>query len=247
MNTFLDYKHDKCFFLLNKIYLSMRMYLKNNSHKKKYKRKIIIIVLIIIIIYVFFYLQKNLNYYYLNYSENEASRIITNAISEATDDEILSRIKNKDLYKVIKNKKGEIEVIEYNSYLVNMFLRDITNNLTKSLSFEENKTNKTAFYIPMGSIFQSPLLNSKGPKIPVRMELVGSIITGINSKVVNYGINNSLIETYVHIEIKERVILPITAKDISIKNDIPISYRIIKGQIPTYYSNNNSSFMMPIE
>ena len=99
----------------------------------------------------------------------------------------------------------------------------------------------------MGSIFQSPLLNSKGPKIPVRMELVGSIITGINSKVVNYGINNSLIQTYVHVEIKERVILPITAKDISIKNDIPISYRIIKGQIPTYYSNNNSSFMMPIE
>ena len=102
----------------------------------------------------------------------------------------------------------------------------------------------------MGSVFQNPLLNNRGPKIPVRMELVGSVLTGVNSKVTNYGINNSLIEIFVHIEVNERVILPVTAKNITIVNDIPISYRIIKGKIPSYYSGTNSSssmYMMPIE
>ena len=117
----------------------------------------------------------------------------------------------------------------------------------KELAKEEDKTNSVAFYIPMGSIFQNPVLNNRGPKIPVRMELVGSVITGINSKVKDYGINNSLIEIYVHVEVRERVILPVTAKDVTIVNDIPISYKLIKGKIPTYYSNSGFSYMMPVE
>lgn len=202
------------------------------------------------IFYSFHILGKNLNHYYLEYSENEASRIITNSISEAVNERVLKQIKNESLYTVVRNKNDEIEMIDYNSYLINIFLRDVTNNVTKYLAEEEEKSNNASFYIPMGSIFQNPLLNNRGPKIPVRMELVGSVLTGVNSKVTNYGINNSLIEIFVHIEVNERVILPVTAKNITIVNDIPISYRIIKGKIPSYYSGTNSSssmYMMPIE
>ena len=80
------------------------------------------------------------------------------------------------------------------------------------------------------------------------MELVGSVLTGVNSKVIDYGINNSLIEIFVHIEVNEKVILPVTSKNITIVNDIPISYKIIKGKIPSYYSNSGNSssmYMMP--
>ena len=230
-----------------KIYINMRMYLKNNK-KNHIKKKIILIILIFILfIYIYNILSKNLNHYYLNYSENEASRIITSAISKAVNDQILKEIKDNDLYTIIRNKDEEIEMIDYNSYLVNIFLRDVTNNIMNYLAMEEDKSNNASFYIPMGSIFQNPVLNNRGPKIPVRMELVGSVITGINSRVKDYGINNSLIEIYVHIEVKERVILPVTAKDVTIVNDIPISYKIIKGKIPSYYSNSGFSYMMPVE
>ncbi len=220
----------------------MKVYLK--SKKSKFKRKLIIIVLLIIVIV---YLQKNLNYYYLNYSENEASKIITNTVSESVNNKVLDIIKNEGLYKVIYNNDNEIEMIEYDSYLVNIFLRDITSNLTKTLSYEEHNNSKAVFYIPLGSIFQSPMLVNKGPKIPVKMELVGSVTTRINSRVKDYGINNSLIETVVHIVITERIILPMSAKNIKVTSDIPISYRIIKGQIPNYYSGTNSSYIVPIE
>lgn len=228
----------------------MRMYLKSNKKRFFKKNIILIFFLMISIFYSFHILGKNLNHYYLEYSENEASRIITNSISEAVNERVLKQIKNESLYTVVRNKNDEIEMIDYNSYLVNIFLRDVTNNVTKYLAEEEEKSNNASFYIPMGSIFQNPLLNNRGPKIPVRMELVGSVLTGVNSKVTNYGINNSLIEIFVHIEVNERVILPVTAKNITIVNDIPISYRIIKGKIPSYYSGTNSSssmYMMPIE
>ena len=228
----------------------MRMYLKSNKKRFFKKNIILIFFLMISIFYSFHILGKNLNHYYLEYSENEASRIITNSISEAVNERVLKQIKNESLYTVVRNKDDEIEMIDYNSYLVNIFLRDVTNNVTKYLAMEEEKSNNASFYIPMGSVFQNPLLNNRGPKIPVRMELVGSVLTGVNSKVTNYGINNSLIEIFVHIEVNERVILPVTAKNMTIVNDIPISYRIIKGKIPSYYSGTNSSssmYMMPIE
>lgn len=228
----------------------MRMYLKSNKKRFFKKNIILIFFLMISIFYSFHILGKNLNHYYLEYSENEASRIITNSISEAVNERVLKQIKNESLYTIVRNKNDEIEMIDYNSYLVNIFLRDVTNNVTKYLAEEEEKSNNASFYIPMGSVFQNPLLNNRGPKIPVRMELVGSVLTGVNSKVTNYGINNSLIEIFVHIEVNERVILPVTAKNITIVNDIPISYRIIKGKIPSYYSGTNSSssmYMMPIE
>lgn len=228
----------------------MRMYLKNNKKRFFIKNIIIIISITILVFYTFYILGKNLNYYYLNYSENEASRIITNSISKAIDDRVLKEIKNNDFYTIVRNKNDEIEMIDYNSYLVNIFLRDITNNVTKYLADEEEKTNNASFYIPAGSIFQNPLLNNRGPKIPVRMELVGSVLTGVNSKVIDYGINNSLIEIFVHIEVNEKVILPVTSKNITIVNDIPISYKIIKGKIPSYYSNSGNSssmYMMPVD
>lgn len=225
----------------------MRMYLKNNRKVFFRRRVFIIVILLFLIGYIYSFLYRNLNYYYLNYSENEASKIITNSISKAIDDKVLKEIDSNNLYNVVRNKNEEIEMIDYNSYLVNVFLRSVTNNIMKELSKEEKKANEAAFYIPMGSVFQHPVLNNRGPKIPVRMELVGSVITGIDSKIKDYGINNSLVEIYVHIEIKERVILPVSAKDITIVNDIPISYKIIKGQIPSYYNGNGVSYMMPIE
>ena len=227
----------------------MRMYLKRYKKKSSIKITILILIITSISIYSMKILMKNINHYYLNYSENEASRIITNSILESINEEVLAQLKNKKLYTIIYNKDNEIEMIDYDSYLVNMFLRKITNNVTKYLSEEENKSNNTSFYIPAGSIFQNPILNNRGPKIPVRMELVGSVITGVSSKVTDYGINNSLIEVFIHIEVNERVILPVSAKNINISNDIPISYRIIKGKIPSYYSgsNNNPMYMMPIE
>lgn len=224
----------------------MRMYLNKNKKRRKKKITIYIISILIILIIIYTYLYKNLNYYYLNYSENEASRIIISTISEAIDDKILKITKEDNLYTFIRNKNGDIEMIDYNSYVMNTFLKDITNNIINALTEKEKSTNKTAFYIPMGSIFQNPILASRGPKIPVKMELIGSVITGIDSKIKEYGINNSLIEIYIHIEVKEKLILPVSEKEIKIVNDIPISYRIIKGQIPSYYGGSGYSYMTPI-
>ena len=214
----------------------MRMRLKGNKVKGVRKR-VIVICIIIVIGYIVFASYKNVSYYYLNYSEKKAKDIIDVAMGKGITTSSLKIINSKDLYRVTKNDKNEITMIDYDSYLVNLFLKDISNNISIALDEEEKDI---AFYVPMGTIFKNPLLNSKGPKLPVRIEMLGSVTTNIETKVKDYGINNSLIEMYIHVVAKEKVMLPIISSDIKIENNFPISYKIIAGKVPNYYGNGIS-------
>lgn len=214
----------------------MRMHLKGNKVKGVRKR-VIVICIIIVIGYIVFASYKNVSYYYLNYSEKKAKDIIDVAMGKGITTSSLKIINSKDLYRVTKNDKNEITMIDYDSYLVNLFLKDISNNISIALDEEEKDI---AFYVPMGTIFKNPLLNSKGPKLPVRIEMLGSVNTNIETKVKDYGINNSLIEMYIHVVVKEKVMLPVISSDIKIENNFPISYKIIAGKVPNYYGNGIS-------
>lgn len=219
----------------------MRMQLKNK--KKVFRSRVIVFfILFLILIYFFYKVTVNISYFYLNYSIREARQIIENAISSAVTDDILFDIKDKNLFNVTMNSSGEIEMIDYDSYLVNVFLRDVTDNIVDTLKKEEINSNRVSFYIPLGSITKNPIFNSRGPKIPVRMEVIGSVLSGVHTKVTEYGINNSLIEMVVRVEVSEKVILPMITDNITVVNEIPFSYKIIKGKIPTYYGDGIGKF-----
>lgn len=229
----------------------MRMNLKNKRKIYKRRKIIFLIVFFLCFFYLFFKISENITYYYMNYSKKEAKQIIEESIGNAITDDVLENIKNKELFTISKNSSNEIEMIDYNTYEVNLFLRDITDNISKTLKREEQNTEKIAFYIPLGSITQNPIFNSKGPKIPVRIEVIGSVLSSVKTKVTEYGINNSLIEMFVSVEVTEQVILPVMTDTIKVINEIPISYKIITGKIPTYYgdtlSKNSSILSVPME
>ena len=60
-----------------------------------------------------------------------------------------------------------------------------------------------------------------------------------------------MVEIYILLQVDVRVILPVISDTITIKNEVPISYKIINGKIPEYYggnmSKNSSIFTLPIE
>ena len=99
----------------------MRMRLKGNKVKGVRKR-VIVICIIIVIGYIVFASYKNVSYYYLNYSEKKAKDIIDVAMGKGITTSSLKIINSKDLYRVTKNDKNEITMIDYDSYLVNLFL-----------------------------------------------------------------------------------------------------------------------------
>ena len=103
----------------------------------------------------------------------------------------------------------------------------------------------------MGAVFNNSFLANLGPKIPIRFNLVGKIKANLKSTITDYGINNALIETVLHLTLTLKVILPITSEEISVESNVPISMKIISGEVPEYYLNgyNQTSLILtlPVE
>lgn len=214
----------------------MRMRLKK-SRGICFRKWVIVLPVLVFVCYVLGVISRNVSYYYLNYSEKKAKDVIDVAMESGLSSESLNILKDRDLYKVTRNSSNEIIMIDYDSYLVNLFLRDVSNNISNALRDEEGDV---SFYVPLGSVFKNPIINGKGPKIPVRMELLGSVTTNIETKVTEYGINNSLIEMSICVVVKEKVVLPVISNTIKVENSYPISYKVITGKVPVYYGKGIS-------
>ena len=77
------------------------------------------------------------------------------------------------------------------------------------------------------------------------------MISNIETKITNYGINNAMMEISVNIELSEQVILPFVSKKIVYNVNIPIAIKLIQGTVPNYYFNglsrNSPNVFIPME
>ncbi len=218
---------------------------------------IVFIIFIIVIVIGFKILNKKISPTLMNYAELEIKRLSTLVVTKAVSKHVTEDLDIENLFIITKDDNGEIKTIDFNSALVNKFLTTTTSSVQVSLrqieqgdidtlqlsddvevEFEKDKQEKgIIFEIPMGIVWQNSLLSNLGPKIPVRLNIVGDITSNIKTKVTNYGINNALVEVFINMQIDEQVILPFSSKKISITNDIPVAIKMIQGTVPNYYFN----------
>ena len=236
--------------------------------KKSLINKFTIIILIIIGIYISLKAISNkITPILLNYAENETRRIANIIVSKSVDDEILKLI--DDDFFLITKENDVIKLIDFDPVKLNTFLTKIIDKVQTNLKLLENgeidklnlgnseliyydkeKLKKGVFYeIPMGVIFNNPLLANFGPKVPVKLTLMGEVISNVETKITNYGINNALIETSINLKLTEKVLLPISSKSIDVEYNIPLSLKMIQGNIPKYYFNGieSKSISIPVE
>ena len=223
--------------------------------KKKNKNHNVIILLIIMIIItlfiVFNFIGKKLTPIIMNYAEKQAKKIAVLVIGNAIDNELGEKFKSDNLF-ITDGKETN-----YNTYEINNILKEVSINVKEylrklesgelgdiGLSDNENinvnskKLKKGIIYqVPSGFIFNNGILANLGPKIPVKLSLIGDITTDIVTDIKEYGINNAVIELGVKIIAEEQVILPFDTKQIQVETVVPISIKIINGTVPGYYFN----------
>ena len=102
--------------------------------------------------------------------------------------------------------------------------------------------------IPLGQAVGLPVLANLGPKIPVKIEVIGAVGTEVTSRIVETGINGALVEVNVHIEIEMQVVIPFATEPYAIEQDIPITKMYHPGEVPYYYHDGtgNSNLSLPI-
>ena len=228
----------------------MRRYsrLKNKrSIKIKYIIWIVLFLIAINTIFLLKHFNKNVNPKIEQIVNMNIDKMVNNIITEYSLKEDYDTIKN--ILRINKNNEGVIIDIDFDLSSLYDFSSNITDKLKDDLyNLEVGKTNMNYYdeylsnnkdyfvlMVPYGIITNNVYFTNLGPKIPVKIKFMGSILTGVKTKITEYGINNSLIEVYTTVDISTLVMTPVASKRNERKFEILVASRIIEGTIPDYY------------
>lgn len=237
---------------------------KKNKIMKKMKKKdkifLIMIMIIITVFYIISFVGKKITPVLMLYAEKKSKSIATLMITEAVNNNVFKDMKKDDLFIIEKDSNGNTVSTDFNPVIVNTVLNKITvyvQNYLEKLetggidelelsrtilsSYDIEKLKKGIIYeIPSGIVFHNSLLANLGPKVPVKINLNGDVVTDIKTDVSSYGINNALIKVSANIKVYMQVIIPFKTKEIVVDTNVPIIMKLVEGTVPSYYYPNSS-------
>lgn len=226
---------------------------KCNSNNLISLRKIIFLTIVLIIGETFFLLFKFLNQISNNamqISEAEINKISYSIITDRINHDLLNKETLKNILIITKNKNDEILYVDFNWDVAYQVLDNVSNTLTTSFKelehgnidisyFDKNvshRSNGLVLNIPIGSVTKNTYFYNLGPKVPVKINFVGSVLTNLETKITNYGLNNALVEIFVFIEFHNQIMAPFSTKDMTFKYDAVIASMMIEGSVPSFYN-----------
>ena len=251
---------------MKKIHLKKRNKFKIKNYKLKKRKKInkkekilyIITSIIIISFLLIFVVAKKVTPILMVYAEKKSKSVASIMISEAVNNNVFKDLSKDDLFIQTKDKSGKVVSTDFNPVIVNTVLNKITiyvQNYLEQLesgTIEELELSKTVlnnydleklkkgviYEIPSGIVFHNSLLSNLGPKIPVKINLNGDVITDIKTDVQSYGINNALIKVSANVKVYMQVIIPFKTKEVVVEANVPIVMKLVEGNVPSYYYPN---------
>ena len=160
--------------------------------------------------------------------------------------DVLTKNSLNDIIDLVKNNKDEIVAINYNMDLTYGILKNVSENLeqglnsnfSKYLSNESsNVENGIIMYYPLGIATDNVFINNLGPKVPVKISFLTSLVTGIKTDVSNYGINNVKMSIYVNVDVTNNIIVPLVSKSVTNHYEVLLASKIVMGSVPSYMGN----------
>ncbi|MCF3943251.1 sporulation protein YunB [Oceanobacillus alkalisoli] len=110
--------------------------------------------------------------------------------------------------------------------------------------FEEGATDRilddpTLVEIPLGQVTGNTVLANLGPRIPINLEVIGTVRTDITREQTEFGINGVWISFYLTVEADVQVIIPFTSDVTTVTAEIYIDGGAILGDVPDFYGGNS--------
>lgn len=220
--------------------------------RKKYKISKVLILVLFLIFFLTFILVKvysaKVSPKVVEVAQMRIKRFTESFLSNNIGMDLLNDEAIDDILIINQNANGEILYVDYNldqayevldavtkelnSLLIDLENGIITNNTDNSITASEHGLILT---LPMFIASDSAILANLGPKIYFKVNFVGSILTNIKSQIVDYGMNNALVELYITIKITEELLSPVTQNREVIEYDVLIASKVINGRVPSYY------------
>ena len=218
--------------------------MKRFKRRKKINFLLIYIILILIeFIWAVNSLGKMISPKLINIVKNNIIYYDNLLVEEYVDTQELRSNLIDDLISLDKNKNEEIMNIDINTAKSYELMAGIVKELkNKSNNYDDvdlyakNKRGSMVLRYPVGLASSNILLNNLGYRIPLKLELNSNVLTGIKTKVTNYGLNNALIEVYLKVSFVSNVIYFSMDEAINSDYEILLASRMVMGRVPDMFN-----------
>ena len=168
------------------------------------------------------------------YIEKEVTTIISDILAESIEkNNVLNDTDNILNYKY--NTDGKISSNYIDSTKTSKIISSMNLTLSKLLRDGTIEESVKDINMPLGMLVSRALFTTLGPDIKIEVLPVSSYQTDIYTNLVDYGINNSLFELYLKVNIKVETIIPLKTSQIDYHTNLLLSSIVIQGEVPYYY------------
>ena len=210
-----------------------RMHLKRRVKCKRMynlSKRLLLYVTIISIAVANNYVYKNyISKILLNFAENKVQELSSSIVTKSLSKKLLSKL-DDNLF-IVTKEDSKIKTIDFNTIVINKIIIEALTITRDSLC--EN----ISYKVPLGVLLNNSFFTDKGPKIKITFSLASDLSANLSNKITPYGINNAIVETYINLNLIFKIIIPMSSKKINSTLSIPISIKIIEGEVPEYYLN----------
>lgn len=200
---------------------------------KHVKRNVLLALLIFLLFSIqsFIYIDKNLKHPLMNLAKIRIKQIATESINKAISEQVNRTMSVERLMDWRTDLNGKVTGFTLNTA---EHLK-ITTDAIKTVERTMKELKEIPDHIPLGQAMNSPILASFGPDVPIRLVPEGAVKADLNTRYQNAGINMVLVEVYLKITAEVAIIIPFDSEPEVVETEVPISYSLVVGDVPTYY------------
>lgn len=93
--------------------------------------------------------------------------------------------------------------------------------------------------IPVGIVTKNVFLENLGPSLDVRYQIQSLVSSKVSKAVKSYGINHILVTIDLTVQIELQIIIPFRISDYKKSFQIPLVFKIIEGEVPSWYQDRS--------
>lgn len=165
-------------------------------------------------------------------AKSRAQIISANAINESVLDEITKLdINYSNVVSLDHNKEDKIIAINTDIKKVNILKTSVTLAVQNKMSSMEKKD----LNIPFGTLTGTEIFNGRGPNVPLKLTLSGSVLTNFRSNFESSGINQTKHQLYLDVSTSVFAMIPGYPVTTAIDTSVLIAETIIVGDVPTFF------------
>ena len=166
------------------------------------------------------------------------SNTVNRSVAEAVNDAVSRGAFQYDTMILFeKDNEGRITALETNMAEMNRLQSEIISDVLERLSV----VSASELSIPVGTLTGTPLLAGRGPRIPVKMEFVGSSTARFDNDFTEAGINQTKHRILLYVDVSVSILLPGFSTYTKVSNAFTVAETVIVGSVPQNYTYFHSA------